>query len=208
MIVDWCSKKAARYSVENWHYSGSMPVSKLNTIGVWEDNRFIGSIIFGVGACNNLVKQYGLEPSEGCELVRVALTEHSSFVTQAISKSIKLLKENNPGLRLIVSFADPNEGHHGGIYQAGNWIYTGKSASAVVYIHKKTGKKYHARNVGKELWRHAKVVRPDECIKQKQEGKHRYLYPLDKAMRRKIIKLAQPYPQAEEVSKVIHSTSS
>jgi hypothetical protein len=47
--LDWCSHAAAKYAVEHWHYSQTMPVGKLAKIGVWEDNKYIGAIIFGLG---------------------------------------------------------------------------------------------------------------------------------------------------------------
>ena len=40
--LDWCDQKAARYAVEMWHYSRSMPSSKLVRVGVWEGGRFVG----------------------------------------------------------------------------------------------------------------------------------------------------------------------
>ena len=71
--LDWCSHKAAKFACENWHYSKCIPKSKLVKIGVWEDNKFIGVIIYGVGATSDLVKKYGLDKTEGCELERIAL---------------------------------------------------------------------------------------------------------------------------------------
>jgi len=41
--LDWCSYQAAKYAVENWHYSKCMPVGKLVKIGVWEDKKYIGA---------------------------------------------------------------------------------------------------------------------------------------------------------------------
>jgi len=41
-----------------------------------------------------------------------------------VSQTLKLLPE-----LIIVSFADAHQGHHGYIYQATNWIYTGKSSN-------------------------------------------------------------------------------
>ncbi len=41
-----CSHKAAKFAVENWHYSHSMPAGKLVKYGVWEHGKFVGSIIF------------------------------------------------------------------------------------------------------------------------------------------------------------------
>ena len=121
--IDWCSYKAAVFAVKNWHYSKRIPKSKLGRIGAWEDGKFIGVVIFGCGATNSLVRRYGLRPEEGCELVRVALREHKTPVTRIIRIALIFLRRSNPGLRLVVSFADPGEGHEGKIYQAGNWIY-------------------------------------------------------------------------------------
>lgn len=47
---------------------------------------------------------------------------------------------------LVVSYADPEEGHHGGIYQAGSWEYAGPAPypSRVFYI---DGERLHERQV-------------------------------------------------------------
>ena len=50
LLVDWCSAEAARYAVEHWHYSRRMPRFKLSKLGVWENNAFVGVVIFGQGA--------------------------------------------------------------------------------------------------------------------------------------------------------------
>lgn len=57
--LDWCSHEAAKYAVEHWHYSKCMPKSKLAKVGVWEDDRFIGVVMFGVGATKDIVAPYG-----------------------------------------------------------------------------------------------------------------------------------------------------
>ena len=194
--LDWCSYEAAKFAVEHWHYSKRMPKSKLNTVGVWEDDKFIGTVIFGYGATADLVSPYGLTMHEGCELVRVALNKHKTPVSKILMIAIRFLKKKNPQLRIIVSFADPNEGHHGGIYQATNWLYTGNSTGCWFYKDK-NGKIWHPRNVSEDLWRSGKVVRPSDCEKIWKDGKHRYLFPLDDAMRKQIDPLRKPYPKRE-----------
>ena len=116
--IDWATHKAAKYACEHWHYSKKIPVNKLLKVGVWESGEFIGVIIFGLGASAQLHKQFGLKNTEVCELVRIALKKHQSPVSRMISIAFKFLRKNAPLLRVVVSFADPNEGHHGGIYQA------------------------------------------------------------------------------------------
>lgn len=188
--LDWCSHEAAKYACEKWHYSGCIPKSKLAKIGIWEDGKFIGCIIFGVGATSDLVKQYGLKSEQGCELVRIALTKHDSQVSRIIAIALIILRKTFTGLRLVVSFADPTQGHHGGIYQASGWLFSGDSAASDEYIY--CGKRWQGRsfrNSFKGMERH-----PDVTI-VKGSSKHRYLMPLDEEMRKQVQSLAKPYPK-------------
>jgi len=58
--VDFCSYDAALYACKHWHYSKVLPASKLVKIGAWEDDRFIGCIIFSRGASPNISKPYAV----------------------------------------------------------------------------------------------------------------------------------------------------
>lgn len=111
----------------------------------------------------------------------------------------KFLKKNSPGLKLIVSFADPNEGHHGGIYQATNWVYTGKSSKTFKYLDF-NGREWHSRQVSEKGYKVQqgklrKTVKPSHCKKILCDGKHRYLMPLEDEMKKKIEPLRKPYPK-------------
>jgi len=197
--VDWATHEAAKYACVNWHYSNSVPVPPLVKIGVWEHGKYIGVVLFSRGANNNLLKPFGLLQTEGCELTRIALTSHLSAVSRVVKIAIAFLKQNSPFLRLIVSFADPSHGHHGGIYQAGNWIYTGKQPPTVEYL-APDGKQWHGRMVSKDgkikvQGVYIKCWRYDQCTAVNRQGKHRYLMPLDDEMRKRIAPLAQPYPK-------------
>ncbi len=199
LSVDWCSLKAAQYAVQHWHYSGSLPPQPHVRVGVWEDTNFIGCIIFARGANNNLYLPYGLEQTEGCELVRVALRQHQTPVSRLLRIAIKKLKSFCPGMRLVVSFADPNHGHHGGIYQASGWIYTGRTSPRKMY-EDKNGKLWHSRvcsetGTTQAFRKTRRVPRPSECRMINIEGKHRYLLPLDSEIRQRILPLSQPYPK-------------
>ena len=138
---DWATHEAAKYACEHWHYSKCMPVGKIFKIGAWEDGIFIGVVLFSRGANCNMAKPYGLEQTECVELTRIALRGHKHFVSEIMMQAIKKLHEYNPGIRLIISYADPLQGHVGAIYQATNWIYTG---------HTQAGRKYLIN--GKKIW--------------------------------------------------------
>ena len=47
-----------------------------------------------------------------------------------VSACLKML----PRPSCVVSYSDPNNGHHGYIYQATNWIYTGQSTPKFKYV--------------------------------------------------------------------------
>ncbi|MEO1370700.1 MAG: protein Mom, partial [Acidobacteriota bacterium] len=61
--LDFCSHQAAKHAVLRWHYSRAMPAAKLVRIGVWEDGRFSGVILYGSGANRHLASPFGLEPT-------------------------------------------------------------------------------------------------------------------------------------------------
>lgn len=198
--LDWCSQKAALYACKHWHYSRSLPPPPRVLIGVWEDERFIGVVTFSRGASQNLLKPYGLTQLEGCELTRVAMRDHVTPVSRILAIAIAMLRKHAPGLRLIVSFADPNQGHHGGIYQAGNWIYTGTSAPSAKFKDR-SGRIWHSRQVtvkgiNTQYGQLRRTVLKSECEQIAQAGKHRYVMPLDTAMRERVAALKQAFPKA------------
>jgi hypothetical protein len=210
LLVAPCDYKAAKYAVEHWHYSGSMPTPPVVKYGVWENGRFIGAVLFSRGNSNNLGKPYQLNKDEVCELTRVALDFHISTVTQIVAQAIKLLRMSSPGLRLIISFADPEENHTGVIYQAGNWIYSGQSSDDSKFIDV-NGRVWHSRQVSatgvkKQYGEYRRVPKISDCVRVDVKGKHRYLYPLDRALRRQITPLAQPYPKKEDMRAANGST--
>ena len=194
--LDWCSHEAAKYAVEKWHYTKSMPVGKTVRVGVWEHGVFVGVLLFAWGMNKSLGAPYGLAMHECCELVRVALRNHEAPVSRMMALAVRFLRKQSPGLRLVVSFSDPAEGHHGGIYQACNWIYSGQSATN--YEWRLNGKRlnkraYTGQQFGGGRSSVAKV--PNGAVKVVLPGKHRYLMPLDPDMRAKILPLAKPYPK-------------
>ena len=199
--LDWCSHEAAKYACEKWHYSRSVPVGKLVKIGVWEDDAFVGVVLFSSGSAGVGVigGRLGASAVETSELSRVALTRHEAPVSRIVAIAIRFLKQQSPRLRLVVSYADPEQGHIGGIYQAGNWIYSGRSSPDKAYIDR-DGRRWHSRSISASGWktrlgRKTKAPTPDGMMVVPLAPKHRYLMPLDAEMRAKIEPLRKPYPK-------------
>jgi hypothetical protein len=195
----FASKDAAKYSVEHWHHFKTIPPGRNTYIGVWEDSDFKGVIIFGRSACRCLCSSFGLEQNECCELRRMAVTTHATPVSRLISIGIKLLRKDSPNLRLILSYAAPDELHTGVSYKASGWKYVGRVPDVPRYYYR--GKTYHPR-----LWsayRKKHEVNKAEVKTLWTPGYYRYALPLDAEMKEKIDKLAKPYPTDEDTWNII-----
>ena len=185
--IDWATHEAAKHACLNWHYSKSIPVGPMVKVGAWENGSFIGVILFSHGANNNIGGPYSLGQDECVELTRVAMRKHITPVSQVMMAAIKMLKKENAKLRMIVSYADTAEGHHGGIYQATNWVYVG-------HIDQKSKAVFQGKIAHKRTFDAAGIkgyhLLPSSL-------KHKYLMPLDKKMRKQILPLSKPYPKRE-----------
>lgn len=196
--IDWASAESAAYACKNWHYSKCVPVFKCVRVGVWEDNKFIGVVLFGQGATPEIGSPYGLRQTEICELTRVALTTHKTPVSRILSIALRFLRNSNPGIRLVVSFADQGQGHHGGIYQATNWVYAGGTETHAYVVN---GTQYHPKSLHSKFGKGGQSIpwlrkNVDKKADRIVSGfKHRYLFPLDDDMRSKILHLSKPYPK-------------
>src|ERR1700674_2787376 len=208
--VDWCSHEAAVYAVRRWHYSRRMPRSKLVRIGVWEDDRFCGAILYGLGAgrAGLLGSPYGLAATEAAELVRVALAPRRRHPTsKSVAISLRLLRRQSPGLKLVVSFADSGRGHVGTIYQAGGWIHVGVSLQSYIkvrgeIVHPRTLYDRYGGATGQSIPWLREHVDPRAC-RVEMAPKLKYLMPFDSALRKQLEALALPFPKhADEATGV------
>jgi hypothetical protein len=205
--LDWCSHEAAKHAVLRWHYSRRMPNSKLVRIGVWEDKRFRGAILYGVGANRHIARPFGLEATEVCELVRVALAPNRTHPTsQCVAISLRLLRRQSPGLQLVVSFADSGQGHLGTIYQAGGWLYLGPSLQSYIkvrgeVVHPRTIYDRYGRGGQSIAWLRQHVDPRAERVEM--APKLKYVMPLNQKLRRQLEAVALPYPKnADEATGV------
>ena len=104
--------------LKNKHYAKRIPPISY-AFGLFQGNVLNGVCCFGIPASRfeNIKQPY--------ELNRLVINDDldKNVLSYFVSNCLKLFPKNN----IIVSYADPNNGHHGYIYQATNWIYMGKS---------------------------------------------------------------------------------
>lgn len=197
LIIAPASFKATKYACTHFHYSQTTPSGKLISFGIWENKKFKGVIIFSRGATHQIGDPYQLKQTQITELTRVALINHEHNVTKLLSKCLKELHKTNPGLELVVSYADVNQNHLGIIYQAGNWIYEGyhKVTPSIIL----NGEKIHARTVYSKYghngiqWLKKNIDKNARYVEDRDRFK--YLYPLTKRARRQFEHLHKPYPK-------------
>ena len=197
LFIGECTYREAVYACENWHYSQVAPSAIQARYGVWEYGEFIGVIIFGVGINKYVADEFGLEHHLQClELQRVALKAHENHVSRMLAVTRRLVKRKLPNLRVAVSYADPKEGHHGGIYQADGWTFIGKTGWKYypvvdgVVIHPRTLVGLHgstSRATIKEHYPDAQII--------ESPPKYRYAWGFDKDMRAKLWLMHKPYPR-------------
>lgn len=197
--ADWCSRAAALFACRRWHYSRTVPAGKSVRVGCWESGRFVGVVIFSRGNTPHIGGPFGLQQSEVVELTRVALAEHQFPTSQLVAVALRLLRRQSPGLRLVVSYADPMHGHIGTLYQAGGWCYVGETrCESLLRVH---GRLLHPRSVGSRyghrgvLWLRQHIDCNAERITLRP--KHKYAFPLDTEMQRLLRPLVRTYPKRE-----------
>jgi hypothetical protein len=109
------------------------------------------------------------------------------------------LKQQSPGVKVVVSYADTEQGHLGKIYQAANWMYVGKvleNDRSAFIVH---GRKMHPRSVGARGWTQSlkwlqEHIDPN-ASKVFSTGKHKYIWFFDQELKRKFAPLKMPYPK-------------
>jgi hypothetical protein len=203
----------AKPLIVNNHYTGKWSSSKI-CFGVFENlngfggngdgGNIIGVVVYGppVGASVSIGISPRVKRNEVLELKRLWIEDgHGKNVESfVISQSFKLLRIKMPEIKMLVSYADPAQGHHGGIYQATNWVFqelniTGKTSSFSVSLVENPKPKdwIHSRTIGRQFAHHniellKRYIGRTFLIKH-DSVKYRYLYCLcPQIERRRILK--------------------
>ena len=193
------SKNVARDFIETHHYTHKFS-STIYALGVFyvEDTehmffaganeKLIGCMTYGHPVSNRTVDSItdGLELDEVLELTRLVCLDGygknlESFV---IAQSFDWMKKNDPKVKVLVSYADPEQAHTGGIYRATNWLYQGCGYSKLM-------PDYSIRINENDLWTHSRTVGArwgnksvenlaksigQTFYRKEETAKHRYIY--------------------------------
>jgi hypothetical protein len=108
--------------------------------------QMIGAMLYGQLGMANAWKKYAEQPDKVIELRRLCLIDETPKNSESffIGKTLRWLKQNTL-IETIVSYADPNHGHEGIIYQATNFDLVGKTSRGKVILHQ--GRRYHDKAI-------------------------------------------------------------
>lgn len=154
------------------------------------NEKLIGVMTYGHPVSNRAVgsitKTIQLELDNVLELTRLVVLDETGTNTESwfIGQTFEWLRQNAPEVKVLISYADPEQEHTGTIYRATNWLYQGCGATKIMpdysiklfeegeWIHSRTvaAKFGHkaipslAQKIGHTFWR------------KSESSKHRYIY--------------------------------
>lgn len=207
------NKSVAKEWIETHHYTQNMNGCRY-ALGVYakgNTNKFfdlgdtlIGTIVYAHPVSNRAIDSICgvgvLALNEVLELIRLHINDGygKNIESYVIGQSFKWIRENDPTVKVLISYADPEVGHTGKIYQATNWLYQGCGVSKLMPDYSirlsEDGPWIHSRSVG-ERFGNKKIENLARSIghtfwRKEETAKHRYIYFLtDKKETKRLKKL-------------------
>lgn len=161
------------------HYAKRWP-SISWSFGLFDDHKLVGVCTYGTpasaplkrGICGEELKDSVIELNRLC-----LLDNKKNEASYLVSASLRLL----PKGKVVVSFADTEQGHKGTVYQAANFIYCGLSAKRTDW--KVKGLEHlHGQTIADEFMgvkNRSQAMRDkygDDFYLKPRSRKHRYVY--------------------------------
>jgi hypothetical protein len=180
MLAQGDDRRGAEETIRTRHYTRSIPSGKSYYV------RYGAAIVvWSMPANMNAARHFlpGVDDPIVFELTRLwAPDGHMpNLLTKAISAAVGTLKQAEPKVDLVMSYADPSAGHRGFIYKAASWIEMGRSEEVRAWRHKGGGpilprRAFHSGS--------NHINKPDieklGYVQLNFPGKHRFVRPLSR----------------------------
>jgi hypothetical protein len=173
-------REAAARLICEYHYTHSVPSGKSHYVRFGD-----ALVVWSIPANKNIAKFILGYQGKVWELSRLwAPNGHApNLLTQAISAAVGVIwKLERPDA--LVSYADPNAGHKGGVYRAASWLYHGQSEEVRAY-RSQDGKivarrAFHSGSVGMTKAQ----IEALGFVELRLPGKERFVKPITRSARR------------------------
>lgn len=184
------------------HYARRMPPPIIYCFGLYDADKLIGVCSYSITMATELRKKFS---SGLLELSRLVIEDGypKNTLSFFVAQTFKLF----PTPLVLLSYADTSHGHHGYIYQATNWIYTGLSEKFMDYavrgmehLHNQTIMDMSKGQENRVEWLRNKFG--DKLYMVERPRKHRYFYFIGnkrqkKAMMKEFPYESKPYPKGD-----------
>lgn len=197
LCKEWCLKK---------HYAKRLPPIE-HAFGLWDsDGMMQGIVTYGTPVSSTLRELWN-NKYKLMELNRLVINEglEKNILSFLIAQSFNQM----PKPMVLVSYADTSKNHHGYIYQATNWFYTGLSAvfkdyyvKGMEHLHNGTIMDMSRGQENRVEWLRNKFG--DNLIMIDRPRKHRYFYFIGtkkecKEMKQMLPYKIEPYPKGDNI---------
>lgn len=136
VIIREINKSTAKDIIVKYHYTHSWTSCRYS-LGIFyrgdepdafgNSEQLIGCLIYGFPIGRSAVQSISetLSNDEVLELTRLYIHDGygKNIESYCIGQSFKWIREHAPKVKVLLSYADPDHRHLGGIYQATNWLY-------------------------------------------------------------------------------------
>jgi hypothetical protein len=130
LVLSEIPRRWAERTIREHHYTRTIPSGKSYYVK-YED----ALIVWSVPANKNIAAFLLGQPGNVWELSRLWAPDghRPNLLTEAISAAVKIIVAiERPDA--LVSYADPNAGHSGGVYRAASWIEHGRCEESRAYL--------------------------------------------------------------------------
>lgn len=205
----YCDRAVAKAACERYHYMKTYPSGAKVNVAIMDGKQLVGICVFGYSSATDAKVAriaYGIEKGQYLEMQRLWISDDYGHNTESYSlaRIIKKLQNDYP-LKLIVTHAGGCKDDCGIVYQASGWLYFGatkcddffltnsgeyRNMIAAMRFGRVSAKGKTKQQVGEELFGAGCVVNAHRYF---------YVYPIDKAIRRRLSKTTLPYPKQSAV---------
>lgn len=209
LYIEKIDNSIAKELIVKHHYTHKWTIAEL-CIGIYDKSKtnvffemptLVGAVVFGPTAGANVSKSVSplLNHKNLWELKRLWVSDECGKNTESwvIGQCFKYLKLHRPEIKCLISYADPDAGHIGTIYQATNWLYQNierpKGTSGYIVSFDGGNKWQHSRTLFNKYgtFNYDKLIEvlPRPFKIKELSVKERYIYPLgSKSENKKLIK--------------------
>jgi hypothetical protein len=197
LCKEWCLKK---------HYAKRLPPIE-HAFGLWDNEGMMQGIVTYGTPVSSTLRDLWDNKYKLMELNRLVINEglEKNVLSFLVAQSFNQM----PKPMVLVSYADTSKNHHGYIYQATNWFYTGLSAvfkdyyvKGMEHLHNGTIMDMSRGQENRVEWLRNKFG--ENLIMIDRPRKHRYFYFIGnkkecKEMKQMLPYKTEPYPKGDNI---------